>query len=47
MNQHPEKVKEYADLKMRLQMRFKHDRDAYTTAKGDFIRQCVKSARNK
>ena len=46
LNQHPEKAQEYADLKMKLQTQFKHDRDAYTTAKGEFIRQCVKAARN-
>ena len=46
LNHNPEKAKEYADLKMKLQMQFKHDRDAYTEAKGEFIRQCVKAARN-
>ena len=46
LNQHPEKAQEYADLKMKLQTQFKHDRDAYTEAKSEFIRQCVKTARN-
>ena len=46
LNQHPEKAQEYADLKMKLQTQFKHDRDAYTAAKGEFIRKCVKVARN-
>ena len=46
LNQHPEKAQEYAGLKMKLQAQFKHDRDAYTEAKGEFIRQCVKAARN-
>ncbi|MBE6404731.1 MAG: GNAT family N-acetyltransferase [Lentisphaerae bacterium] len=46
LNQNPEKAKEYADLKMKLQTQFKYDRDAYTEAKGEFIRKCVKAARN-
>ena len=28
LNQHPEKAQEYADLKMKLQTQFKHDRDS-------------------
>ena len=44
-NQHPEKAKEYANLKMKLQTQFKQDRDAYTEAKGEFILQCVKTMR--
>jgi tRNA A37 N6-isopentenylltransferase MiaA len=36
----------YADLKIGLQKKFKHDRNAYTEAKGEFIRKCVKAARN-
>jgi len=46
LKQHPEKAKEYAALKTKLQKQFKHDRDAYTEAKGEFIRKCVKAARN-
>ena len=42
---HPLKAREYEKLKIELQKRFKHHRDAYTEAKGDFIRQCVKEAR--
>ena len=47
LNQHPEKAKEYADLEMKLQTQFKHNRDAYTEAKGEFIRTCVKAARRQ
>ena len=43
----PSKVDEYAKLKIELQKRFKHNRDAYTEAKGDFIRACVKEARKQ
>jgi len=46
LKQHPDKAKEYAALKTKLQKQFKHDRDAYTEAKGEFIRTCVKAARN-
>ena len=45
LNQNREKAQEYADLKKKLQSQFKHDRDAYTEAKGEFIRQCVNAAR--
>ena len=47
LKQHPEKAKEYAALKTKLQKQFKHDRDAYTEAKGEFIRTCVKAARRQ
>ena len=47
LRQNPAKASEYAELKTALQKRFKHDRDAYTEAKGDFIRACVKEARNR
>ena len=46
LKQHPDKAREYADLKIGLQKKFKHDRNAYTEAKGEFIRKCVKAARN-
>ena len=45
LKQNPLKAREYEKLKISLQKRFKHNRDAYTEAKGDFIRQCVKEAR--
>ena len=44
LKQNPGKAQEYAALKIGLQKRFKHNRDAYTEAKGDFIRACVKEA---
>ena len=47
LRQNPAKAAEYAELKTALQKRFKHNRDAYTEAKGDFIRACVKEARNR
>lgn len=47
LRQNPAKAREYARLKTDLQKRFEHDRDAYTEAKGDFIRTCVKAARGR
>ena len=47
LRQNPVRAQEYARLKKDLQKRFKHDRDAYTEAKGDFIRACVKEARGR
>ena len=47
LRQNPRKAEEYAELKKKLQKRFEHDRDAYTEAKGEFIRACVKEARNR
>ena len=45
LKSNPGKSQEYAQLKIELQKRFRHNRDAYTSAKGDFIRECVKAAR--
>lgn len=45
LKKNPDMVQEYAQLKIELQKRFKHNRDAYTEAKGDFIQACVREAR--
>jgi GrpB-like predicted nucleotidyltransferase (UPF0157 family) len=42
---HPEVAKEYADLKLRLAATFRHDREAYTAAKGEFILHMTEQAR--
>lgn len=42
---HPEAADEYEQLKLSLQKRFKHDRDGYTAAKGDFIAAVTALAR--
>ena len=47
LKRNPGKAEEYAALKIELQKRFRHNRDAYTEAKGDFIRACVNEARNR
>lgn len=44
---HPAVAAEYGELKKCLLLQFRHDRDAYTEAKGGFIRNIVSSARNK
>lgn len=44
---HPDAAAEYVLLKTALAARFEHDRDAYTDAKGDFVRQIVQKARQE
>ena len=41
---HPAAALEYATLKRQLAAEFEHDREAYTEAKGDFIRQILGQA---
>jgi GrpB-like predicted nucleotidyltransferase (UPF0157 family) len=43
---HPEAALEYAALKRHLLSEYKYNRDAYTEAKGEFIRVCVEKARD-
>jgi GrpB-like predicted nucleotidyltransferase (UPF0157 family) len=38
-------AREYAELKQQLAKRFMHDREAYTEAKGDFIRKALRECR--
>ena len=47
LRRNPDKAREYAALKVKLQKKYRHNRDAYTEGKGDFIRACVKSAREQ
>ena len=47
LRRNPHKAEEYAELKKELQKHFKHNRDAYTEAKGEFIRACVKEGRRQ
>ena len=44
---HAEARMEYAELKTCLKERYEHDRDAYTEAKGAFIRERTKIARQE
>ena len=45
LNEHPQIAKEYEALKLALWKRYEHDRDAYTSAKTDFIRRWTAEAR--
>ena len=45
LNEHPKIAKEYENLKLRLWKAHEHNRDAYTEAKGDFIRKLTLEAR--
>ncbi|MCL2487073.1 MAG: GrpB family protein [Oscillospiraceae bacterium] len=44
---HPEAAAAYAALKRELRQKFEHDRDGYTAAKGGFIREITKKAREE
>lgn len=45
LREHPEAAKEYEVLKLNLWHRFEHDRDAYTEAKGDFVKRITAEAK--
>lgn len=44
---HPAVAREYEALKLRLWREFEHDRDAYTEAKGDFVRRYTDVAKRE
>lgn len=41
---HPEVAKEYEKLKLSLLPKYRNDRDGYTEAKSEFVRQTIKRA---
>lgn len=41
LNAHPEEARQYASLKRQLAARYRHDREAYTLAKQDFIERIM------
>lgn len=45
LNEHPQIAKEYEALKLRLCKQFKHNRDAYTNAKTEFVKKCTAEAK--
>ena len=47
LNEYPEIAKEYENLKLNLWKKFKHNRDAYTEAKTEFISKYTELARKK
>jgi GrpB-like predicted nucleotidyltransferase (UPF0157 family) len=44
---HPETAEQYGKLKLELKQKYEHNRDAYTGAKTDFIKQVCKLAREE
>jgi len=44
---HPEIAKEYGELKARLRQEFEHDRDGYTAAKTEFVREITAWAKEE
>ncbi|MDR3060393.1 MAG: GrpB family protein [Prevotella sp.] len=44
---HPDVAREYGILKLKLQEIYKHDRDGYTQAKSDFIKEVTNRARKE
>ena len=47
LNAHPDVAKEYEKLKLTLWKRFEHDRDGYTNAKTDFVRETTEKAKRE
>lgn len=47
LNEYPEIAKEYEALKLSLWKKYEHNRDAYTDAKGEFVRRVTNEARKK
>ena len=45
LNAHPETAKEYEQMKLRLGEIYRHDRDAYTDAKSDFVNKIARKAK--
>ena len=45
LREHPDIAQAYQTLKHALAVPYKHDRDGYTAAKGDFIRQYTQAAK--
>jgi len=47
LNDHPDVATAYEKLKLRLYQEYQHDRDGYTAAKADFIRQYTQQAKRE
>lgn len=47
LNEHPETAREYESLKLSLLPKYRHDRDAYTSAKGELIRDTLAKAHSE
>lgn len=46
LRSHPDAVTQYADLKYRLAVKYRNDREAYTDAKSGFIQDILQNAAN-
>lgn len=46
LNSHPKVAREYEKLKLSLLPKYKHDRDGYTDAKTEFVRNIVRLAKD-
>ncbi len=44
---HPEEVREYEKLKLNLAEKYKNDREAYTEAKGEYVKSVMEKARKE
>lgn len=44
LRSHPQEASEYGDLKLKLALQFRNDREAYTTAKTNFVEGILKRA---
>ncbi len=47
LNAHPETAREYEALKISLCEKYRHNRDAYTEAKTDFVKKYTEEAKNQ
>ncbi|MBD5086751.1 MAG: GrpB family protein [Clostridiales bacterium] len=47
LNTHPDIAKEYEKMKLRLWKEYEHNRDAYTDAKADFVKEYTDLAKNQ
>jgi GrpB-like predicted nucleotidyltransferase (UPF0157 family) len=47
LRKYPETARRYAELKARLAERYRHDREAYTNGKTEFVTQVMKKARRE
>lgn len=45
LNEHPETARSYERMKLELWKKFEHDRDGYTEAKTEFVRNCTEKAK--
>ena len=45
LTEHPEVAKRYEDLKLKLWKQYEHDRDGYTNAKTELVKEYTEKAR--